>query len=154
MPEAIVEGREIETRPSLAHAYTLYAEQRIGPIPDAAEMIRYKEAHPEAPAIILEEFTTEAAHRRTMERRALGLDKRALNAAIVSERMGVLCALAVAMAGFGLSTYLVTIGHVVPGMVMFGLDVAALVSTFILGRPALEPSASIGPPEALSVQHG
>lgn len=82
-----------------------------------------------------------------MERRALGLDKRALNAAILSERMGVLCALAVAPAGFGVSTYLVTIGHAVPGMVMFGLDVAALVSAFILGRPAAETPVTTAPSE-------
>jgi uncharacterized membrane protein len=147
MPDPVVEGREIESRPSPVHEYAitreLYAEQRVGPIPDAEEMIRYKAAHPEAPVIILDEFKTEAAHRRTMERRALGLDRRAIEAAIFSERLGVLCALAVALAGFGFSTYLITIGHAIPGMVMFGLDVAAMVSAFILGRQRVEvPPAS------------
>ena len=146
------EGREIESRPSPVREYAvtreLYAEQRVGPIPDAAEMIRYKEAHPEAPIIILDEFKTEAAHRRTMERRALGLDKRALDAAIFSERLGVLCALAVSLVGFGFSTYLIAIGHAIPGTVMFGLDVAAMVSAFILGRPRVElPLAPAMPPE-------
>ena len=141
-PDPVFEGREIEPRPSPVRSYTitreLYAERRSGPIPDAAEMIRYKQAYPEGPVIIFDEFKTEAAHRRTMERKALGLDKRALDAAIFSERMGVFCALAVALVGFGLSTYLVTIGQAIPGMVMFGLDVAAMVSTFILGRPKIE----------------
>lgn len=150
-PDPVVEGREIDSRPSPVREFTitreLYAEQRAGPIPDAPEMIRYKEAHPEAPVIIFDEFKTEAAHRRTMEQRALGLDERAIEAAIFSERLGVLCALAVALVGFGISTYLVAIGHAVPGMVMFGLDVAAMVSAFILGRPRVElPPASTTPP--------
>lgn len=139
--EPVVEGREIEARPSPVREFTVTRElfaERTGPIPDAAEMIRYKEAHPEAPIIILDEFKNEAAHRRTMERRAMGLDRRALDAAIFSERLGVLCALAVSLVGFCFSTYLIAIGHAIPGTVMFGLDVAAMVSAFILGRPRTE----------------
>jgi hypothetical protein len=35
---------------------------------------------------------------------------------------------------FGCATFLVATGHGVEGTVMFGLDVVALVSAFILGR--------------------
>jgi hypothetical protein len=118
----------------------LYAERRQGPIPDAAEMVRYGEAHPEAPAIILEEFKSQGAHRRRVERRVLGLDEKALEAAIFSERLGVICALIISLVGFGCATFLVAGGHGVEGTVIFGLDVGALVSAFILGRPKAELS--------------
>jgi hypothetical protein len=116
----------------------LYAERRAGPIPDAAEMVRYGEAHRDAPAIILEEFKSQGAHRRTVEGRVLSLDKKALEAAIFSERLGVACALVIALVGFGCATFLVAGGHGVEGTVIFGLDVGGLVSAFILGRPKTE----------------
>jgi hypothetical protein len=53
----------------------------------------------------------------------------------VSERLGVICALTIALVGFGCATFLVATGHGVEGTVIFGLDVGALVSAFILGRP-------------------
>jgi hypothetical protein len=101
-------------------------------------MVRYGEAHPEAPAIILEEFKSQGAHRRMVERRVLSLDKKALEAAIFSERLGVACALVIALVGFGCATFLVADGHGVEGTVIFGLDVGGLVSAFILGRPKAE----------------
>lgn len=52
-----------------------------------------------------------------------------------SERIGVFSALVIALVGFGCATYLVATGHGVEGTVIFGLDVGALVSAFILGRP-------------------
>jgi hypothetical protein len=113
----------------------VFAERREGPIPDAEEMVLYGKAHPEAPAIILDEFRNQGAHRRTVERRALSLDKKALEAAIFSEQLGVACALVIALVGFGCATFLVARGHGVEGTVIFGLDVGGLVSAFILGRP-------------------
>ena len=38
------------------------------------------------------------------------------------------------LVGFACATFLVATGHGVEGTVMFGLDVVALVSAFILGR--------------------
>lgn len=134
------EGRDDESRPSrvphvpveMAHITAL--ELRDGPIPDARELVRYGYAHPDAPGIILTEFANQGAHRRLMERREAMLEKRALEAAVRSERMGVACALVIALVGFGCATYLVATGHGVEGTVIFGLDVCALVSAFILGR--------------------
>lgn len=115
---------------------------RQGPIPDAEELARYGQAHPEAPQIILSEFRNQAAHRRMLERRAQVLERKAVHAAITSERMGVVSALVIALVGFGCATYLVATGHGVEGTVIFGLDVCALVSAFILGRPKLGPPAA------------
>jgi len=114
-------------------------ELRKGPIPDAEELVRYGDAHSDAPEIILAEFRLQAAHRRSLEHRELSLERRALEASIVSERLGVACALAIALVGFGCATFLVTTGHGVEGTVIFGLDVGALVSAFILGRPRSTP---------------
>lgn len=129
------EGRGAESRPS-AVAVTEYREfeLREGPIPDAEELILYGKAHPKAPGIIMTEFRTQGAHRRRMERRATCLERRAMEASIESERLGVLCALVIALVGFGCGTYLVANGHGVEGTVIFGLDVGALVSAFLLGR--------------------
>ena len=114
-------------------------ELRHGPIPDAEELVRYSYAHPDAPAIILAEFTEQGAHRRAMEVRAANMDRTALHASITSERLGVACGLIIALVGFGCATYLVATEHEVAGTVIFGLDVGALVSAFILGRPRVAP---------------
>lgn len=134
--QEILEGRELESRPSASHVITHVTEfeLRKGPIPDAEELARYGRAHPGAPDIILSEFKQQSAHRRTLERRAQLLDRKALEASILSERMGVVCALVISLVGFGCATFLVGAGHGVEGTVIFGLDVGALVSAFILGR--------------------
>jgi hypothetical protein len=135
------EGRDAESRPSslpLEMGRITQIEVRDGPIPDAQELVRYGYAHPDAPEIILKEFASQGAHRRLMERRESRLEKEALEAAVQSERIGVACALFIALVGFGCATYLVAIGHGVEGTVIFGLDVGALVSAFILGRSRME----------------
>jgi hypothetical protein len=60
--------------------------------------------------------------------------------------MGVVCAFVIAMVGFGCATYLVVTDHAVAGTVIFGLDVGALASAFILGRPG--STSSPPPPRA------
>ncbi|WP_420126008.1 hypothetical protein [Longimicrobium sp.] len=120
----------------LAHVPSF--ELRHGPIPDADELVRYGEAHPDAPAIILAEFQAQAAHRRKMEQRGQVMDQKELDAAITSERFGLACALLIALVGFGCGTYLIATGHGVEGTIIFGLDVVALVSAFILGRARWE----------------
>jgi hypothetical protein len=129
------EGRGARSRPS-AVAVTEYREIEVrkGPIPDAEELVRYGQAHPAAPGIILDEFCVQGAHRRMIERRATSLERKAMEAAIQSERLGVASALLIALVGFGCGTYLVATGHGVEGTTIFALDVGALVSTFILGR--------------------
>lgn len=141
-PQQYLEGRGGESRPSsvpgpLAGFTGTAVEYRKGPIPDADELARYRIAHPDAPEIILDEFRAQAAHRRTLELSSVSLDLKALDAAILSERMGVVCGLVIALVGFGCGTHLVATGHSVAGTVIFGLDVGALVSAFILGRPRL-----------------
>jgi hypothetical protein len=129
------EGRGAESRPSAVAVTEFHEfELREGPIPDAEELILYGQAHADAPKIILDEFRTQGAHRRRMERRATCLERRAMEASIDSERLGVVCALVIALVGFGCGTYLVASGHGVEGTVIFGLDVGALVSAFLLGR--------------------
>lgn len=109
-------------------------QYRDGPIPDAQELVRYGYAHPEAPDIIPKEFRCQGEHRRLIERRETSLEKRSMDAAARSERLGVLCGLVIALVGFGCATFLVSTGHGVEGTVIFGVDVGALVSAFIVGR--------------------
>jgi uncharacterized membrane protein len=132
----MLKGREPESRPSpLSVTEFTEFELRKGPIPDATELARYAEAHPGAPGVILSEFRNQATHRREMERKALALDRRALEGSIQSERLGIFCALAIALVGFGCATFLIATDHGIAGTVVFGLDVTALASAFILGRP-------------------
>lgn len=136
------EGRDVQSRPSaigLGAAQYAEIQLRDGPIPDAQELARYGYAHPDAPAIILTEFTQQGAHRRLMERREICLERMAMEAAARSERMGVACALGTALVGFGCATYLVSTGHGVEGTVIFGVDVAGLVYAFIRGRTRAYP---------------
>lgn len=131
------EGRDERSRPwtfPLPAGRVTEIELRDGPIPDARELVRYSYAHPDAPEIILKEFKSQGEHRRLIERRGISLEKKAMDAAVESERLGVACALLIALVGFGCATYLVAAGHGVEGTVIFGLDVGALVSAFILGR--------------------
>lgn len=133
-----LEGRGGEPRPSARDAWLTRIEQfelRRGPIPDADELVRYGHAHPDAPDIILTEFRNQGAHRRMMETAVLDREHKNLDAAIMSERIGVASALLIALVGFGCAAYRVATGHGVEGTVIFGLDVCALVSAFILGRP-------------------
>lgn len=72
------EGRSTELRPSALEGGVTHIEQfelRRGPIPDADELVRYGQAHPQAPEIILAEFRNQGAHRRMLERRALTLER-------------------------------------------------------------------------------
>ena len=147
--DADEQGREMESRPStvpMEGARIMELELRDGPIPDARELVRYGYAHPDAPEIILKEFASQGAHRRLMERRESRLEKSAMDAAVRSERMGVACALFIALVGFGCATYLVATGHGVEGTVIFGLDVGALVSAFILGRFRMDAYGPRHPP--------
>ena len=138
-PELLtLEGRGSEPRPSAREAWLTRIEQfelHRGPIPNADELVRYGHAHPDAPDIILTEFRNQGAHRRMMDKAVLDREHKNVDAAIMSERIGVASALLIALVGFGCATYLVAIGHGVEGTVIFGLDVCALVSAFILGRP-------------------
>ncbi|HEX8907352.1 MAG TPA: hypothetical protein VF771_21045 [Longimicrobiaceae bacterium] len=126
----------MDSRPSasLGIAHVTELSLRTGPIPDADELARYGRAHPDAPEIILKEFRQQGKHRRQIELGEQLLDREALEAAILSERIGVVCALVIALVGFACATFLVASGHGVEGTVIFGLDVGALVSAFILGR--------------------
>lgn len=141
-----VEGRDARSRPfgtsrGAASMQVAYEELSVrkGPIPDAEELARYGLAHPEAPRMILDEFRQQGTHRRDFQRKEQRLDARALEAEIFSERLGVVCALIIALVGFGCATYLVATDHGISGTVIFGLDVGALVTAFILGRPRLTP---------------
>ncbi len=136
--EQHLEGRGSEPRPSAREAGVTRIEQfelRRGPIPDADELVRYRQAHPDAPDIILTEFRNQGVHRRMLEKAEQDREHKNIDAAIASERIGVAAALLIALVGFGCATYLVATGHGAEGTIIFGLDVGALVSAFILGRP-------------------
>lgn len=133
------EGHGSEPGPSMLPAEMTRIEQielRRGPIPDAEELFRragvpgctgdHPDGVPEPGGPPADDGKGRAGS-RTQEQRC-GHRKRA-------HRVGA--ALLIALVGFGCATYLVAAGHGVEEIVIFGLDVGALVSEFILGRPKL-----------------
>jgi uncharacterized membrane protein len=113
---------------------TLAMEARRGPMPEAAEMARYKEVDPEAPRVILAEFQRQAEHRRAMELRELELDAEMAAATIAADRRGTFCALAVVLTFLAASVSLIATGHDVAGTVLGTVDLVALATVFVFGR--------------------
>ncbi|MDB4951318.1 MAG: hypothetical protein JWM27_3967 [Gemmatimonadetes bacterium] len=113
---------------------TLAMEARRGPMPEAAEMARYKEVDPEAPRVILAEFQRQAEHRRAMEVRALAIDETFAAASIAADRRGTFCALAVVLTFLAASVSLIATSHDVAGTVLGTVDLVALATVFVFGR--------------------
>src|SRR4051794_16919516 len=95
------EGRGMESRPSasVGVAQRSHSELRRRRAADAEELARYAQTHPRAPAVILGELRRQGLHRRERECEDQRLESRALEAAIFSERMGVVCAFLIALVG-------------------------------------------------------
>jgi uncharacterized membrane protein len=103
------------------------AEYSDGPLPSARELIRYREADPEAPRIILEEFRREACHRRQLDFEFAAAENRR------AER-GQLFALVVILVGLGISALLIHAGHEWAGAAVGGVNLLGMATLFIALR--------------------
>lgn len=107
--------------------FFLAAEFEEGPLPSARELKRYREAAPEAPVIILDEFRNEARHRRRLERELVTAENRR------AER-GQLFALVVILVGLGISALLIHGGHEWAGAAVGGVNLLGMATLFIVLR--------------------
>ena len=102
------------------------AEFTDGPLPSGTELKRYREADPEAPRIILEEFRAESRHRRHVEREIVTGESRRAD-------RGQVFALAIIMLGLSLSAILVLDGHDLAGGLIGGIDLLGMAALFLTG---------------------
>ena len=105
-------------------------EYNDGPLPSGRELKRYREADPEAPRIILEEFRAESRHRRNVERRIVAGESRRAD-------RGQVFALVVMVLGLTLSAILIGSGHDLAGGVIGGVDLLGVAALFLSGAGAL-----------------
>jgi uncharacterized membrane protein len=96
-----------------------------GPLPPAAQLIQYNQAHPDAAERIIKMAEQQAEHRRNIEQQVVIADgKRAT--------LGLVFAAMIALLALGTSSLLIYTGHD-SGAILFGATLVSIVSTFIYG---------------------
>ena len=102
------------------------ASASFGPLPSAAELVRYNDATPNAADRIIAMAERQSSHRHMLEERVVKSDTRRAWA-------GLICAFLVAILALGASTYLIINGHDWAGASLFGGSLASIVLAFIKG---------------------
>lgn len=103
------------------------AEYADGPLPNARELKRYREADPRAPRIIPDEFRMEGQHRRQLDLEFATAENRR------AER-GQLFALVVILVGLGISALLIHAGHEWAGAAVGGVNLLGMATLFVALR--------------------
>jgi uncharacterized membrane protein len=98
----------------------------IAPLPTAEQLIKYKEAHPDAPERIIKMAEVQAAHRQRIESKVISWD-------VWRATAGLFCAFFVVLASIYASWSLIYQGHEVSGAAMFGTTIVSVVYSFIYG---------------------
>lgn len=95
-----------------------------GPIPHAAEIARYAEIYPDAPAIFFGELQAEGAHRRQIEDKIVdGENRRADRGQMIAAFVFVL--------GLLLGSGLIYLDHDVAGAIVVGADLVSGAAIFL-----------------------
>lgn len=97
-----------------------------GPLPSAEQLIKYKEAQPDAPERILKMAENQAEHRQKIESGVVTWDN-------VRATLGLVFAFVIVIAAIYASWNLIVAGHEVSGAAMFGTTLASVVWSFIHG---------------------
>lgn len=117
-------------------------EQSRGPIPSAAEIARYAQVYPEAPAILFTELQAESAHRRALEREIVLAESRRAD-------RGQAIAATVFILGLLIGGGLVALGHDAAGAAIVGADLVSGAAIFLRQhrRADADPLPDAGPRE-------
>lgn len=116
-----------------------------GPLPPPDILIRYNEAVPGAAERIIAMAEEQSTHRMALENRVVDADIRRSNLGLIA---GVVVAL-----GFGAGSFVAIIaGQPVAGAIIGGVDLVALVGTFVYGTERrrserLQRARELGPQE-------
>lgn len=95
-----------------------------GPIPSAAEIARYAQVYPDAPAILFGELQAESAHRRVMEQEIVRSESRRAD-------RGQFIAATVFILGLIIGGGLVAMGHDAAGAAIVGADLVSGAAIFL-----------------------
>jgi uncharacterized membrane protein len=117
-----------QQRHIVAASSTVYS----APLPTGEQLIKYKEAHPDAPERIIKMAETQAAHRQKIESKVIAWD-------VWRSTAGLFCAFIVVLAAIYASWNLIYQGHEVSGATMFGATIGSVVYSFIYGTKSKQP---------------
>jgi uncharacterized membrane protein len=99
---------------------------RIGPLPSPEELSQYDAIDPGTAKLLIQQALKQTEHRIAMESTVIrGENRRAY--------LGLVSALIIALAGFGLAYAFVLNGKTLEALVLSGLDITALASIFVYG---------------------
>ncbi len=101
-------------------------ESFSGPFPPPAVLERYEALYPGATKQLFTMAEQQATHRQGLERIAIRGDARRAN-------LGLACGFVVALAGLGVSGFLIYSGHEVGGTILGSIDFVGLVGVFVYG---------------------
>lgn len=102
-----------------------------GPIPPPQVLGLYNEVLPGCAERLLTAFESQQAHRQSLE-------KQVVDSGITRAWYGLWCALAVSLAGIGVSALAVIYGQAIPASVIGGGVLLGLATVFITGRSSQE----------------
>jgi uncharacterized membrane protein len=97
-----------------------------GPLPPPQLLAQYEAAIPGLGERIITLMEKQTDHRITLEKHVIGSD-------ISRSKWGLAAGFVVAMAGLGISYYLIATGNGVAGAILSGVDIVSLAGTFIYG---------------------
>lgn len=102
-------------------------EMFAGPLPPPSALAAYGRIQKDLVGRIVEMAEKQQAHRHRME-------DRITRSSTILSFMGLASGLIIGLAGLGLATKMVLEGHDVAGSIIGGVDLVALVGTFVLGK--------------------
>lgn len=106
---------------------TLFGQLRSGPLPDAEELMRYRDVIPDMPEVLLESYVKQGEHRRSLEAMTV-------RHGIIQGYAGLLIGGAIGIVGAWGSTQAMIAGHQLGGAAGLFTALAALVSVFVVGK--------------------
>lgn len=123
-----------------------YAQYTSGPLPSAAELERYKQVDSNLPGKIVEMAVNEQQHRHALETQEANFRETAItteqNNRFVVTKTGQRFGLFAVLAVLGCAILALCLGHPTAAATITGLNLAAVVSAFLLGSKAA-PSESV-----------
>ena len=106
---------------------SLEASYFKGPLPPPEALEKYDQVVPGAAARILTMAEEQSKHRQSLE-------KIAVNSGAQDSRLGIICALVVALAVLALAAYSLSQGYSKEAAVIASVDIAGLAGVFVYGK--------------------
>jgi uncharacterized membrane protein len=125
---------------SAAHlvAEQVIRETRVGPIPDAEELLRYEQACPGLADRIMQQFERQTTIAEKQAEHRMGIEKQVVTANIEREQWGQIIAGILAAGVLGGCFYLLVLGHTLTGLSSLIAAITALVIALQQRRRAQE----------------